>query len=104
MRINCLCCGHKVDLDYAYDDYEGVVKCFVCQATLEIRTEQGNIKAVKQVSIVPRRSAEEVFERVHNPPMNQAARGAGASGSHRVEYPLKESQETDDRNPPRSTS
>ena len=75
MKINCLCCGHKVDLDDAYDDYEGPVKCFVCSAILEIRTEHGTIKAVKFVNIVPRPSAEEVFERVHNP-MKEAAQGA----------------------------
>ena len=65
MKINCLCCGHKVDLDDAYDDYEGPVKCFACQAILEIRAEHGTIKAVKQVNVVPRPSAEEVFERSH---------------------------------------
>jgi len=75
MKINCLCCGHKVDLDDAYDDYEGPVKCFVCSAILEIRTEKGTIKAVKQVNSVLQPSAEEVFECVHNP-MNKAAQGA----------------------------
>lgn len=72
MRINCLACGHKVDLDQAYDDYEGPVKCFACKATLEIRTEQGSIKAVKQVNIVWHPPAEEAFERVLNP-MKEAA-------------------------------
>jgi hypothetical protein len=80
MKINCLCCGHKVDLDDAYDDYEGSVKCFACQAILEIRAEQGSIKAVKQVNIVRHPSAEEVFERVHNP-MNEAAQGARRDAS-----------------------
>ena len=83
MKINCLCCGHKVDLDDAYDDYEGPVKCFVCSAILEIRTEKGTIKAVKQVNSVLQPSAEEVFERVVNP-MNAAARGPGASGPRRT--------------------
>jgi hypothetical protein len=83
MRINCLACGHKVDLDDAYDDYEGPVKCFACRAILEIRTEQGRIKAVKQVNIVQHPSAEEVFERVLNP-MNEATQGAGASGPRRI--------------------
>ena len=83
MRINCLACGHKVDLDDAYDDYEGPVKCFACRAILEIRTEQGSIKAVKQVNSVLQPSAEEVFERVVNP-MNAAARGPGASGPRRT--------------------
>ena len=80
MKINCLCCGHKVDLDDAYDDYEGPVKCFVCSAILEIRTEKGTIKAVKQVNIVRHPSAEEVFERGHNP-MNKAAQGARRDAS-----------------------
>jgi DNA-directed RNA polymerase subunit N (RpoN/RPB10) len=71
MRVNCLACGHKVDLDDAYDDYEGPVKCFGCRATLEIRTEQGSIKAVKQVGIARHPSAEEAFEPVLKP-MNEA--------------------------------
>lgn len=83
MRINCLACGHKVELDDAYDDYEGPVKCFACRAVLEIRTEQGSIKAVKQVNMARDSSAEEVFERVLNP-MKEAAQGAGASGLRRI--------------------
>ena len=63
MKINCLACGHKVDLDDAYDDYEGQVKCFACSALLEVRTEQGNIKSVKFLKIAARPSAEEAFER-----------------------------------------
>jgi hypothetical protein len=63
MKINCLCCGHKVDLGDAYDDYEGEVKCFACSAILEIKAEEGNLRAVRFVKIMPRPSAEEVFER-----------------------------------------
>lgn len=47
MKINCLSCGHNVDLSEAYDDYTGVVKCFVCAALLEIRAEEGNIRSVQ---------------------------------------------------------
>jgi hypothetical protein len=61
-----------LDLDDVYDDYEGPVKCFACRATLEIRTEQGSIKAVKQVYIARHPSAEEAFGRVLKP-MNEAA-------------------------------
>jgi hypothetical protein len=46
MKINCLCCGHKVDLDDVYDDYEGCIKC-LCGAMLEIKTQEGQLKAVK---------------------------------------------------------
>jgi hypothetical protein len=67
MRVNCLGCGYRLDLDDAYDDYEGPVKCFACRATLEIRTEQGSIRAVKQVYIARHPSAGEAFERVLKP-------------------------------------
>lgn len=63
MKINCLSCGHKVDLDDVYDDYEGQIKCLACGALLEIRTEDGSLKAVKFVKLVPRPSLEEAFER-----------------------------------------
>jgi predicted RNA-binding Zn-ribbon protein involved in translation (DUF1610 family) len=46
MRVNCLSCGHKVELDDAYDDFEGPVKC-LCGALLEIRTEEGRLKAIR---------------------------------------------------------
>ena len=46
MKVNCLSCGYSVNLDDAYGDYEGPVKCFVCGAILQVRTEQGNIKYV----------------------------------------------------------
>jgi len=52
MKVNCLSCGHKVDLDDAYDDYEGSVKCFACGAILEIRAEQGSLKTVRLASLV----------------------------------------------------
>lgn len=47
MRINCLACGHMVDVGDDYDDYEGEVMCFACGTILTIRTEQGKVKAVK---------------------------------------------------------
>lgn len=84
MRINCLSCGHNMDLDDAYDDYEGPFKCFMCNATHEIRTENGSIKAVRQVNIVPHLSTEQVAEAVLNP-RKKAAQGAGTSGPRSTE-------------------
>jgi hypothetical protein len=46
MKLNCLSCGHSLDLHRDYDDYEGLVKCFVCGALLTIRTEDGHVKRV----------------------------------------------------------
>jgi len=53
MKINCLSCGHKVDLDEVYDNYEGPIKCFACSALLEISTKEGNLKSVKLLNTLP---------------------------------------------------
>jgi hypothetical protein len=57
MRLNCLSCGHSVDLHGDYNDYEGQVKCFVCGALLTIRTEEGYIKHVSLASCMPQEHA-----------------------------------------------
>ncbi len=59
MKVNCLGCGFKVDLDDAYDDYEGPIKCFACGANLEIRAEQGYLGTVRQASLVSHAPAAE---------------------------------------------
>lgn len=47
MRVNCLSCGHKVDLDEAYDDYSGPVKCLACSAILDIEAQEGKLRIVR---------------------------------------------------------
>jgi hypothetical protein len=51
IKVNCLSCGHKVDLDEAYGDYEGQVKCWGCGATLEIKTAAGDLKSVRLANL-----------------------------------------------------
>ena len=46
MKINCLSCGFKVDLDDTYEGFEGPIKC-LCGALLEIRIEEGMLKDIK---------------------------------------------------------
>lgn len=50
MRINCLSCGHRFDLGDAYDDYEGPVRCPTCRAVLEIRTQEGQVRAMRPLA------------------------------------------------------
>ncbi len=47
MKVNCLSCGYGVNLDEAYEDYEGQVKCFVCGNLLEVKTIDGRLKSVR---------------------------------------------------------
>ncbi|MFW6114258.1 MAG: hypothetical protein ACOC7K_00790 [bacterium] len=49
MKLNCLSCGHTLDMRDSYDDYEGQVKCFICGGLMAIRTEDGQIKRVELV-------------------------------------------------------
>ena len=56
MRFNCLACRHKVELDGAYDDFEGPVKC-LCGAMLQIRTEDGMLKGIMLAEPRPRPSS-----------------------------------------------
>ncbi len=58
MKINCISCGHKVDVSEAYDDYEGQIKCFVCDALLEINTGEGKLKSIRMGSTLPNSSQE----------------------------------------------
>ena len=52
-KVNCLYCGHRFNLDAAYDDYEGLVTCDVCAlqrpggGLMEVRIVEGLIKSIK---------------------------------------------------------
>ena len=54
MKINCLSCGFKVEVDDTYEDYTGQLRCYVCNGIMEIKTEDGKIKSVKLARSVAR--------------------------------------------------
>ncbi len=56
MNVICLSCGHALDLRDAYDDYRGRIRCFICGALLEIKTQEGQVRAVELAA--PAHSAE----------------------------------------------
>ena len=56
MKINCLSCGYTLELDEAYSDYEGQVKCYICSALLEVKLEDSHVKSVKFLQLT--RSAD----------------------------------------------
>lgn len=55
MTVICINCGHKLDLNSAYDDYQGRVKCWVCGCLLEISTVEGRLKRMAIPSPAPGR-------------------------------------------------
>ena len=62
-KINCLSCGHFVDLGPAYDNYQGQIKCFACGAFLEVKIEDGELKSNRFVSFACRPMEEAAGER-----------------------------------------
>jgi hypothetical protein len=53
MKINCLSCGFKVDLDDMYDDVGGPIKC-LCGALLAVRIEEGMLKGIEMAELLCR--------------------------------------------------
>lgn len=47
MKINCISCGHSFSLDDAYDDFGGLVKCYVCGRMLQIEAHKGKLHSVE---------------------------------------------------------
>lgn len=76
MKINCISCGHKLDLGDSYDDYNGPVKCYVCETLLEIRTEEGNLRSMAIFGSIPSTATKETGNRsakkISSPPAVEA--------------------------------
>lgn len=53
MKINCPACGHSIELDDAYDDYEGQIRCWVCRKVFEVKIEDGCVKAARDLNLAP---------------------------------------------------
>jgi len=77
MKVNCLSCGHQVELDDAYEEYEGPVKCWVCGSLLVIKSEGGRLRSVRPASA----SADTTPGRVQE---NHAAGGSAPEGATRL--------------------
>jgi len=45
-----------MDLDDAYEDFEGQVRCYVCGSLLEIRTVEAKLKNIKVAHVPLKRS------------------------------------------------
>jgi ribosomal protein S27E len=60
MRVICLSCGYKVEMDRAYDDYEGEIRCIVCGSILAVKAEGGKLKSVRLVKAEQRPTARSV--------------------------------------------
>ncbi|MEM7622545.1 MAG: hypothetical protein AAF235_05015 [Planctomycetota bacterium] len=51
MKINCISCGHGFGVDDSYADYEGLLRCATCAFLLDVKIEDGMIRAVRPGSL-----------------------------------------------------
>ena len=47
IKLNCLSCGHPMDLGEAYQDYAGEVRCWGCQALLDVELRDGKLLTMR---------------------------------------------------------
>lgn len=90
MKINCLSCGHNVDLDDAYGDhYEGQIKCFGCEARLEILTEHGAIRYVHLLNGLIQEALTEGEVRKQKRDAGKMRQDGPRNSAERAEPPLR---------------
>jgi ribosomal protein S27E len=66
MRINCVSCGHEINLNQdLFNDYEGPIKCFICSTMMEITTTQGVINSINLLNILTRPPVDDTVERIY---------------------------------------
>jgi hypothetical protein len=47
IKIRCLGCGHRLDLGEAYEDYEGELRCWTCNGTMDVVLREGRLRSMK---------------------------------------------------------
>ena len=63
LKLNCISCGHSISLDEnVYVDYEGPIKCNACSAILNVKIEDGKLRAMDFVRL-SKPSLEDSFMR-----------------------------------------
>lgn len=60
MKVICISCGHGLPLDEAYDDFGGLIRCYVCGALMEIKMSDGKLQTLRlpDLSAKPCRESE----------------------------------------------
>jgi hypothetical protein len=48
IKLNCLACGHTLDLSDAYEDYDGEIRCWGCHTSLLVSLHEGKLKSLKR--------------------------------------------------------
>jgi len=64
MKINCISCGRDINLDHdVFNDYQGSIKCFSCDAMMEIKARGGVLDSINLSRTPPESLTDPVVER-----------------------------------------
>ena len=47
IKVRCLSCGHIIELDDVYGEYDGEIRCWSCRALMEVTFHEDMLKAMK---------------------------------------------------------
>jgi hypothetical protein len=47
IKLNCISCGHLMELGAAYEDYQGELRCWGCHALVEVTLHEGKLQTMK---------------------------------------------------------
>jgi hypothetical protein len=47
VKLICPACGHPIELNEAYEDYQGEVRCWGCRAVLEVKLRGVQLQTMK---------------------------------------------------------
>lgn len=53
IKLNCISCGHLMELGEAYEDYQGEIRCWGCQALIDVTLHDGKLQTMKLSSKTP---------------------------------------------------
>jgi len=53
IKVNCLACGHPMELGDAYEDYEGEIRCWGCRGVLEVTLHEGKLQSMRLSTLTP---------------------------------------------------
>lgn len=47
IKLNCISCGHVQELSEAYENYQGQIRCWGCNTTLDVSLLDGKLQAMQ---------------------------------------------------------
>ncbi len=64
MKLNCLGCGHSINLSEEYEDYSGNIRCSSCSAILKVKLYSAKLSTIEFLHFAKPSTEETLGNRV----------------------------------------